>query len=67
MKSLSFEVAASKVIPLGKFLGLTLRQVSQTPNGDIYLESLLTDRYVGMPLKQAIQVFLRTEDIPAGR
>ena len=56
--------AGSKTVPFGKYRGYTLSQVIQMTGGEQYLFSLLKERSVGLPLKQAIQVFLEGDDDP---
>jgi hypothetical protein len=55
---LTREEAGEKVIPFGKYQGLTVNLVSGLPGGTDFLVSLLKNRSVSSHLKAAIQVFL---------
>lgn len=62
--AMSREEAGKKVIPFGKYQSLTVESVFHIPGGSAFLESLLNERFVGSPLKQAIRIFLDGDGYP---
>jgi len=55
------EEAGQRTIPFGKYRDLTVESVYHISGGPEYLEGLLRERSVGLPLKDAIRTFLNLD------